>query len=739
MSEVRVDDHGGVGDGTTIDSDAVQAAVNAAGEGGTIKFTGGKTYVIDTRIFLQAYQKVDYNGATIKRAPQAKATLTAAFNDDSSGDVTLQVDDASGFRVGSYLTVVLPTRRQRTVAEETSTGLGAGQVTPNEDAENPYAADVVQHRIVGITATSITVTGNFFSANFSSRTGVVEFPIGAEVLTAFTMWMMNSDDPGCEIFGGVHDGSTEAHDLDASGSTAGGYQVRGRRWETTDEMRCFGDSCYFHDLEFVNLPSDGIIVGGNGTVVERCKFTNVGGNPTHFSGGNTGGGDDCRIDLCHVYGANRVWIEHDGLTAADAASAGAVVRGTVGHENGAYAWSLWCERVHLTNCYAEDAMCLFSPLYDPLNDEATISLCTGRNLIFGFFLYSAGSTQGKDVILDRVRLYDCGLCRIGRLTANAPYQQGQIRTTLLGCELVNTKIALHYAHDFKMIGGRIRHDAPAATGSAVVTIIGGSNIEIRTHVDGANSGLYASGAVDGLTIASRWSRIHSYAINLSDLDVASRRVYVMGNEAKFGEYLATDDATSTTAPAAGVNFLRAGTGGGGAIIIAECNHVRMEAAGIVFYIHGGEVKIRNNTIETNPATFTRPVRFYAGTSAAFVDNWITYDPKDDPGRGASAGAAISQAGGTPGNGTVVSLSADALALTGTYWIFINSASTNAGRFVVFRPDGVLDGAGVVGLAYNGMINFTLSDGSTDFTIGDRIPITVTGNAIERNRTMTWAA
>jgi hypothetical protein len=51
-----------------------------------------------------------------------------------------------------------------------------------------------------------------------------------------------------------------------------------------------------------------------------------------------------------------------------------------------------------------------------------------------------------------------------------------------------------------------------------------------------------------------------------------------------------------------------------------------------------------------------------------------------------------------------------------------------GHLEVIKPDGSLDGTGVIAVAYNGSINFTLADGATDFVAGDYItvPVTQTG-------------
>lgn len=89
----------------------------------------------------------------------------------------------------------------------------------------------------------------------------------------------------------------------------------------------------------------------------------------------------------------------------------------------------------------------------------------------------------------------------------------------------------------------------------------------------------------------------------------------------------------------------------------------------------------------------------------------------------TVGAASAGAGNT-GNGTVGSLTGDAAIPAGTYNIVFIEPATNLGTFEVFKPDGSLDGTGKVGTAYNGSVNFTIADGSTDFVSGDTFSIAV---------------
>ena len=92
--------------------------------------------------------------------------------------------------------------------------------------------------------------------------------------------------------------------------------------------------------------------------------------------------------------------------------------------------------------------------------------------------------------------------------------------------------------------------------------------------------------------------------------------------------------------------------------------------------------------------------------------------------GALSAEATAFAGNT-GNGAMGAVTVDAGAQVGTYRVVITEPASNAGNFIVERPDGAIDGQGDVAAAYNGSINFTLADGATDFVAGDGFDIVVT--------------
>lgn len=94
--------------------------------------------------------------------------------------------------------------------------------------------------------------------------------------------------------------------------------------------------------------------------------------------------------------------------------------------------------------------------------------------------------------------------------------------------------------------------------------------------------------------------------------------------------------------------------------------------------------------------------------------------------GATSASSAAKAGGNTGNGTLGSLTSDTDAAVGVWRAVCSLAATDGGSFVVYKPDGTVDGIAVVGAAYNSAHgpNFTIADGTPDFAIGDGFDITV---------------
>lgn len=86
---------------------------------------------------------------------------------------------------------------------------------------------------------------------------------------------------------------------------------------------------------------------------------------------------------------------------------------------------------------------------------------------------------------------------------------------------------------------------------------------------------------------------------------------------------------------------------------------------------------------------------------------------------------ITPDGGNTGNGALGTLTLGAKALLGDYVVTCIAAAANAGTFMVQDPDGRRLADAEVGVAYVSQdLNFTISDGGTDWAVGDFITVEV---------------
>ena len=85
--------------------------------------------------------------------------------------------------------------------------------------------------------------------------------------------------------------------------------------------------------------------------------------------------------------------------------------------------------------------------------------------------------------------------------------------------------------------------------------------------------------------------------------------------------------------------------------------------------------------------------------------------------------------GNTGNGTMGSVTGGLETMAGIYTIECVEVVANGGIFSVVDPDGNRVGSdAVVAAAYTSPhLNFTIADGATDFALGDKFTVTVTGS------------
>jgi hypothetical protein len=124
------------------------------------------------------------------------------------------------------------------------------------------------------------------------------------------------------------------------------------------------------------------------------------------------------------------------------------------------------------------------------------------------------------------------------------------------------------------------------------------------------------------------------------------------------------------------------------------------------------------------------------TALVSTDTATYFEPGDSGRKALPAGTVISIDGptrsvvaaavaGNTGDGTITAVSASALAEPGIYRLTNVEPVTDNGRFIVEAPDGTTIGDAVVGTpATVGGLTFTITDGSTDFAVGDQFTIEV---------------
>jgi hypothetical protein len=129
-----------------------------------------------------------------------------------------------------------------------------------------------------------------------------------------------------------------------------------------------------------------------------------------------------------------------------------------------------------------------------------------------------------------------------------------------------------------------------------------------------------------------------------------------------------------------------------------------------------------------------PDKLIAGSEVELLTKIITLKSGQGTLKRGSVIGEIEKSVGTPvltgtGNGTMTAVSIGKDAIIGNYKVICITAVTDLGNFSVIDPNGNRLADAVVGTAYtSSQINFTINDGSTDFTAGATFTIPVTASS-----------
>ena len=218
------------------DNDRIINATNL--KEGTKIVLANRQYIIDKSIQLKDNQKLDGNGAILKRKPMIALTYTA------NGTNQITVSNGSYFRAGNQIKLGTET--------------------------------TITHESV-----ILSKSGNILTLNNSIPTSTNRI-----FLSLTTVSLTRSDETstaqaisfGCEIYNVIFDGSMAATD----------YKYwDGGNWTITGNVYVGSDypGLWIHKCKFLNIPQENIYLGSG--LIENCYAENGNGSFVHFNSNNT--------------------------------------------------------------------------------------------------------------------------------------------------------------------------------------------------------------------------------------------------------------------------------------------------------------------------------------------------------------------------------------------------------------------------------------------------------------------
>ncbi len=213
-------------------------------------------------------------------------------------------------------------------------------------------------------------------------------------------------------------------------------------WDSTIEIALFGN-CYIHDIQIID-GNEGVIAYGDFNRVEHCKFTNMGGNAVHFSGG------ECTVvDGCYISGANK--------------------RSGMGHEDGCIVWSDECRFINCLNNYCEDGKTGFGAIDTYDNSYVKIVNNTVKNCDNSFDLVTSRD-QAVDVLIQGNLIINSGKMEMNKTSRSLT---AQARYMICNNMLVKSKIEVSRLDTISILGNMILE--------GTVKLVACTNIKIENN------------------------------------------------------------------------------------------------------------------------------------------------------------------------------------------------------------------------------------------------------------------
>ncbi len=180
-SQVNVDNFGAVGDGTTDDSSAISAAIATSGEGARIVFSPNKTYLVCKVIKPQKDQTIDLMGATMKKCDEL---VTQVVSYDGAG--LWEVDDASEFEIGMWLSISSNGGYDVTTGPMEITDITANEITSSPSFQEPAPGSTMtsDSPLFVVEQSGVTIQNFNFDGNYPNNDSILKWDTSVMLLIA---------------------------------------------------------------------------------------------------------------------------------------------------------------------------------------------------------------------------------------------------------------------------------------------------------------------------------------------------------------------------------------------------------------------------------------------------------------------------------------------------------------------------------------------------------------------------
>lgn len=434
------------------DTDAIDVAIDAAGEYGAIAFKPGKTYLTRGGHELLNGQKVFGNGATVKKMPQVTSVLNTGVT-YSAAARTVDVATPSNFAVGMWVTVTSP----------------LSALT----AESTYYTDATAYkqtkpaRIVSVVGNTVTtdrkmdiISGGSFTLSQANGALLAE---NGPIFFAGKNW----SDVGSYTWATLPS-NIQVFDLILDGDRLN--NTEGAWWNVAPAMEFYSHYLTVDRVTVRNGASEGIVFSGKSPRISRSVFNTLDGNATHpssYDGSN--GVEDMLVSGCSARDVLKTYKR--------------------GHGDGAFGFSNNSYDAKYVNCHVDTCNGhAFGSQFNSTDARFVLQGCTAKSTSGGVRLY-----DGQYVSIDSCTFNSCRDETVSALpNAGKPCSviRNSANVSVSNCQFIDSPLLISGSMSFLSITGNSFSGASLGTPAG-----GGWSWLVMVSGDGTKSSISHVGNV----------------------------------------------------------------------------------------------------------------------------------------------------------------------------------------------------------------------------------------------------